>query len=141
MLGECFDPHGDLRVRELCRPHWSQAGAVVFITFRTHDSIPRETVERWEREKQDWLRSRGRRAFDVHRAESVGIATRGISETLRPLPRDVSRHVPRTLLAPPAGTGLVCRCLAAALRRPAISDGRFLRDAESCPSAGRLSDG
>jgi type I restriction enzyme R subunit len=59
MLGAFFDPKGEFRIRELCRPHWSQAGAVVFITFRTHDSIPREVVERWEREKQQWLSKRG----------------------------------------------------------------------------------
>jgi putative transposase len=56
MLGDCFDPRGELIVQEHCRPHWSQAGAVVFITFRTHDSIPRAVVERWDREKQEWLR-------------------------------------------------------------------------------------
>jgi type I restriction enzyme R subunit len=60
MLGECFDPQAELLIYEHCRPHWSQAGAVVFITFRTHDSIPREVLERWEREKQDWLRRRGK---------------------------------------------------------------------------------
>ncbi len=59
MFGECFDPKGDLHVSEHCRPHWSQAGAVVFITFRTHDSVPREVLERWDREKQDWLHKRG----------------------------------------------------------------------------------
>ena len=59
MLGDFFDPKGEFQIRELCRPHWSQAGAVVFITFRTHDSIPREVVKRWEREKQQWLSSRG----------------------------------------------------------------------------------
>ena len=56
MLGELFDPKAELHIYEHCRPHWSQAGTVVFITFRTHDSIPREVVERWEKEKQDWLR-------------------------------------------------------------------------------------
>ncbi len=60
MLGESFDPKGELLIYEHCRPHWSQAGAVVFITFRTHDSIPREVIERWDREKQEWLRNRGR---------------------------------------------------------------------------------
>lgn len=59
MLGEFFDPNGNLLVSEHCRPHWSQAGAVVFITFRTRDSIPREVVERWEREKHEWLSRRG----------------------------------------------------------------------------------
>jgi putative transposase len=59
MLGECFDPNGELLISEHCRPHWSQAGAVVFITFRMYDSIPREVILRWEREKQEWLRRRG----------------------------------------------------------------------------------
>ena len=52
MLGELFDPRAEFFIREHCRPHWSQAGAVVFITFRTYDSIPREVLQRWEREKQ-----------------------------------------------------------------------------------------
>jgi type I restriction enzyme R subunit len=59
MLGECFDPNAELRIEENCRPHWSQAGAVVFITFRTNDSIPRKVIERWEREKIGWLQARG----------------------------------------------------------------------------------
>ncbi len=57
MLGEIFDPKAEFHIHEHCRPHWSQAGAVVFITFRTEDSIPREVIQRWEREKQEWLRT------------------------------------------------------------------------------------
>lgn len=59
MLGELFDPKADLNIEEHFRPHWSQAGAVVFITFRTHDSIPKEVLKRWERGKQDWVSRRG----------------------------------------------------------------------------------
>jgi type I restriction enzyme R subunit len=59
MLGEIFDPKAEIRIHEHCRPHWSQAGAVIFITFRTHDSIPSDVIERWEREKQEWLRLNG----------------------------------------------------------------------------------
>jgi putative transposase len=59
MLGECFDPKGELLISEHCLPHWSQAGAMVFITFRTHDSIPHEVLELWDREKQEWLHKRG----------------------------------------------------------------------------------
>ena len=55
MLGELFDPKTGFAIHEHCRPHWSQAGAVVFITFRSADSIPKEVLQRWEREKQDWL--------------------------------------------------------------------------------------
>ena len=59
MLGEVFDPKAELLIHEHCRPHWSQAGAIVFITFRTHDSIPREVIDRWDREKQDWVKRQG----------------------------------------------------------------------------------
>lgn len=59
MLGELFDPKAELLIHRHCRPHWSQAGTLVFITLRTADSIPREVLDRWEREKQDWLRYRG----------------------------------------------------------------------------------
>jgi type I restriction enzyme R subunit len=59
MLGEVFDPRAEFSIYEHCRPHWSQDGTVVFITFRTQDSIPREVIARWEREKSEWLRRRG----------------------------------------------------------------------------------
>jgi len=59
MLGEIFDSRAEFQIFDQCRPHWSQAGAIVFITFRTHDSIPKEVINRWEREKQEWLRIRG----------------------------------------------------------------------------------
>ncbi len=59
MLGELFDPQADIGISEHFRPHWSQAGAIVFITFRTHDSIPQQVLQRWEREKQDWMERRG----------------------------------------------------------------------------------
>ena len=59
MLGEIFDPTADVEIYEHCRPHWSQAGAVVFITFRTCDSIPQEVLNRWDREKQEWVKTRG----------------------------------------------------------------------------------
>ena len=70
MLGDCFDPKGEVAIREHCRPHWSQAGAVVFITFRTADSIPRSVVEAWNREKQLWLQNcLGRSVADVQLAQ------------------------------------------------------------------------
>ena len=59
MLGQVFDPAAELLVTERCRPHWAQAGAIVFVTFRTHDSIPREVLERWENEKRQWIESHG----------------------------------------------------------------------------------
>jgi type I restriction enzyme R subunit len=85
MLGECFDPKGELLIYEHCRPHWSQAGAVVFITFRTHDSIPCDVIKRWDREKTEWLRQRGR---DTGAHWSVEV--RALSEKDR---ADFQRHL------------------------------------------------
>ncbi|MCR9293950.1 MAG: hypothetical protein NXI32_14590 [bacterium] len=59
MIGELFDPLSELVIDEHYRPHWSQAGAIVFVTFRTKDSIPRSVLERWHREKVEWLESKG----------------------------------------------------------------------------------
>jgi putative transposase len=59
MLGEIFEPQSEVETYEHCRPHWSQSGTLVFITFRTNDSIPRNVLEHWENEKQQWLSERG----------------------------------------------------------------------------------
>lgn len=74
MLGAIFDPKSDYFVQEHFRPHWSQAGAVVFITFRTHDSIPRSVLQQWEREKQEWLTLHG---HDAEEHWSVVVPTLG----------------------------------------------------------------
>ena len=71
MLGELFDPSADLLVHDRCRPHWSQAGAIVFVTFRTYDSIPREVIRRWDREKTEWVARRGLGSRDQHWSQLV----------------------------------------------------------------------
>src|ERR1700722_8245106 len=38
-------------------PHWTQAGTLCFITFRTWDSIPRPVLENWLAERDKWLLS------------------------------------------------------------------------------------
>lgn len=40
-------------------PHWSQAGTVAFITWRTCDSLPRPVLQRWHQERNVWLRGHG----------------------------------------------------------------------------------
>ena len=47
----------DVGTRNL--PHWSQAGATLFITFRTRDSMPRAMIARWEATLEDWLARQG----------------------------------------------------------------------------------
>jgi hypothetical protein len=51
-----FDPREEYSVFERRLPHWSQAGVVCFVTWRTHDSIPADVLERWRQERRQWLR-------------------------------------------------------------------------------------
>ncbi len=70
MLGSLFDAREEFFIHERMRPHWSQAGAVVYVTARTCDSIPKEVLIRWEREKKEWFHNRERRMgmpADLHR--------------------------------------------------------------------------
>ena len=58
ILGDVFDPKAELLIHDRLRPHWGQAGAIVFVTFRTRDSIPKEVLLRWDREKNEWMQVR-----------------------------------------------------------------------------------
>lgn len=55
-----FDPRDEFSIvagRNL--PHWTQAGALAFITWRTWDSMPRGVIAEWVRYRNDWLERRG----------------------------------------------------------------------------------
>jgi type I restriction enzyme R subunit len=54
-----FDEHHAVRIYRRNLPHWRQAGATYFVTFRLGDSIPTRVVRQWEYEKQQWLTARG----------------------------------------------------------------------------------
>jgi hypothetical protein len=53
-----FDPTQDVYIHYRKLPHWEQAGATYFITWRTIDSIPEATIRRWQVERAMWLRRR-----------------------------------------------------------------------------------
>jgi replication-associated recombination protein RarA len=48
-------PLGRLRGGNL--PHWRQDGAMYFVTWRTADSMPRERVDQWMKERDAWLKA------------------------------------------------------------------------------------
>jgi putative transposase len=50
-----FDPSADLFVTTRNLPHWFQAGAAIFITFRTYDSLPKSALVQMRVEFEDWL--------------------------------------------------------------------------------------
>ena len=54
-----FDRREDALIVERRLPHWAQSGTICFITFRTRDSMPKSVVDRWLRERWQWLRSHG----------------------------------------------------------------------------------
>ncbi len=50
-----FDELGKTRVTTNRLPHWEQAGASFFLTFRLADSLPGHLVKKIETEKATWL--------------------------------------------------------------------------------------
>ncbi len=56
---ELFDPEADVLIVERRLPHWTQAGAICFITFRTHDSMPKAVLDDWFADRARWLREHG----------------------------------------------------------------------------------
>ncbi len=56
---ECYDPRADRTVFWRKLPHWSQAGTLCFITWRTWDSMPAAVVRGWLAERDEWLRGQG----------------------------------------------------------------------------------
>ncbi len=53
---QVFDPSAGYAVIDRRLPHWTQAGTVCFITWRTNDSMPTSVIRRWHADRDDWLR-------------------------------------------------------------------------------------
>ena len=51
-----FDRNEDYTVLERRLPHWVQPGVICFISFRTNDSMPKDVLQSWRGERDDWLR-------------------------------------------------------------------------------------
>jgi hypothetical protein len=56
---QVFDPKQETAVIERRLPHWSQAGTITFIAWRTWDSMPAAIVNGWLTERAEWLRCHG----------------------------------------------------------------------------------
>ena len=50
-----FEPHDHVAITRRQLPHWAQAGTVCFITWRTHDSMPKAVLEEWLAARDRWL--------------------------------------------------------------------------------------
>ena len=49
-----FNPYAEIRHTENRLPHWQQAGAVYFITFRLAAAVPSKLRNQWEDDRQAW---------------------------------------------------------------------------------------
>jgi REP element-mobilizing transposase RayT len=58
MRFELFDPAAGVDITCRYLPHWFQAGATYFITFRTADSLPTTVLAQWAEKRRQWLESR-----------------------------------------------------------------------------------
>ena len=56
---DVFDPDREFTVIERRLPHWTQAGTITFITWRTWDSLPEHVIRQWQEERSAWLRKHG----------------------------------------------------------------------------------
>ena len=54
-----FDRRADVWITERRRPHWSQAGTVCFLVWRTVDSMPQKILDRWFDDRSRWLSQHG----------------------------------------------------------------------------------
>ncbi len=52
-----FNPWADLRQTRTNLPHWRQDAVLYFITFRLADSLPKERLDAWTRDRNAWLAS------------------------------------------------------------------------------------
>ncbi len=140
MLGELFDPKAELQIGRTFSPPLVASGRGRLHHFPYADSIPEEVLQRWEREKQEWIQRRGHARYTGR----MSLPTLANKEQ-RQFNMEFNR-CPRGLLDTCHGQCLLRQPelgqdrgrFTFVLRRRAVSNGRLYRDAESRSSAGRL---
>jgi type I restriction enzyme R subunit len=54
-----FNPKAGISRHHRHLPHWQQASATYFVTFRLGDALPQAKIDQWKQERAVWLRARG----------------------------------------------------------------------------------
>jgi carbamoyl-phosphate synthase large subunit len=49
-----MNPHGEIKIKHRNLPHWRQAGAAYFVTFRLADAVPTTLLREWKEELSTW---------------------------------------------------------------------------------------
>ena len=98
-----LDPNQPVRIYRRHLPHWRQAGATYFVTFRQHDSLPQPLLDELAAFRREWLKKH---------AEAEATA-RSADDREEQLARELMRRVERWL---DQGHG-TCRLADPAMRR------------------------
>ncbi len=64
-----FNPLEEITITGTKLPHWEQAGAAYFVTFRLADSLPSALLRSWEHERAQWRAHHPEPWDDATRAE------------------------------------------------------------------------
>lgn len=96
---QAFNPREEYSVVQRRLPHWLQAGAIAFITWRTWDSMPVKVIDAWLAERDDILKRVGAnvlislREMPIHLAERDEYKMNEYEAMLQKLPRHLARTV------------------------------------------------
>jgi len=77
-----FDPDAPLFIYERQLPHWRQAGATYFVTFRLADAMPQVKLKQWQQEKENWLKEHPEPRSPTDREEYHRLFTDRLQEWL-----------------------------------------------------------
>src|SRR5688500_19773668 len=68
---QVFNPQQEYVVVQRRLPHWSQAGTISFITWRTWDSMPQRVLNTWISERNAWLVRHGINPAAAHPPKEI----------------------------------------------------------------------
>ena len=77
-----FDGESELQIVDRRLPHWSQAGTVCFLTWRTKDSMPSHVLDRWFSDRDRKLAQVGIDASDPRWNEKLRISDPTLAKKL-----------------------------------------------------------
>jgi type I restriction enzyme R subunit len=64
-----FNPEAPLETTEANLPHWRQEETTYFVTFRLADSLPKERIDQWTKERDAWRAKHPEPLSDEEKAE------------------------------------------------------------------------
>ena len=64
-----FNPHKEIQITKANLPHWRQDETTYFVTFRLADSLPKEKLAQWAKNRDAWRLCNPEPLTDEQKAE------------------------------------------------------------------------